>query len=136
MLGNDKHKTEEDSLRSLQRITSGEQLVAIVRKVRDCEFESCELTSQEETNYISKFLQRIQDLREAIHFGYEIGRQPQRFLELTKEIEELEKRGFLLFGKRKQAKNENDLIFDVASIFIVRQNKNAIIEETNFLCTD
>lgn len=118
----------------LQRITTGKQIVDIIREVAGYQFDHDEFKSQEEADYISGFLQNIQDWGGVFDFGdFEIGRQVQLAFNLNKDLEELENRGFYLFGERKKSKltnaNKDDLgIWDIAVLVVLRQDNLQIIK--------
>lgn len=129
-----------DKPKLLPRITSGKQIVDIIREVAGYQFDHCELNSQEEMEYVSNFLQNLQDWGEATGFGdFEIGRIIQLGFELNEEIEELEKRGFFLFGERRKTRitnaNKEDLgTWDIATLIVVRKDNPSIIN-SNILAT-
>lgn len=119
----------------LQRITTGKQIVDIIREVAGYQFDHDEFNSQEETDFVSDFLQNIQEWGELSGFGdFEIGRQVQLAFDLNKDLEELEKRGFYLFGERKRSKmtnaNKDDLgVWDIAVLVVLRQDNPQIIKQ-------
>lgn len=118
-----------------QRITTGKQIVDIIRDVAGYQFDHDVFKSQEETSFVSEFLQNIQEWGEISGFGdFEIGRQVQLAFELDKDLKELEKRGFFLFGERKRskiinAKKENLGIWDLAVLVVLRQESPQIIKQ-------
>lgn len=116
----------------LKRLTSGKEIVDIVREVHAYNFDHDEFETKEEAEFISCLLQNIQDLGEVSGFGdFEIGRQIEVGFDLNKDIEELESKGFFMFGKRRRVRfsdeNKKDLgIFEVAT-FVVFHKKNPLI---------
>ena len=119
----------------LQRITTGKQIVDIIREVAAYQFDHDEFNSQQETDFVSDFLQNIQEWGELSGFGdFEIGRQVQLAFDLNKDLGELEKRGFYLFGERKKSKmtnaNKEDLgVWDIAVLVVLRQDNPQIIKQ-------
>ncbi|MDL2303559.1 HNH endonuclease [Dysgonomonas sp. OttesenSCG-928-D17] len=128
-----KDKVKANSPKFLLRLTTGKQIVDIIREVHAYQFDHCDFTNQEEADFVSGFLQNIQDWGEVSGFGdFEIGRQIQLGYELNKDIEELEKRGFYLFGERRSSRmtnaNKDDLgVWDIATLIVLRQDNPAII---------
>jgi hypothetical protein len=118
----------------LQRITTGKQIVDIVREVAGYQFYHDEFSSQEETDFVSNFLQYVQDCGELSGFeDFEIGKQVQLAFDLSSNLQELERRGFYLFGERKRSKITNahndDLgTFDIAVLMVLRQDNPQIIK--------
>jgi hypothetical protein len=111
---------KEERLRTLQRISSGEQLFDLIKNVMDFEFEPCEVALQEETNIISEFSQEFLYFVKQLHCGGGTGWQELLLTVINSKIAELEKRDFQLFGKQKQVKSEDDTVFEVA-YFVVGQ---------------
>lgn len=128
-----KNKTKANEPKLLPRLTSGKQIVDIIREAHAYQFDHCEFNSQDETEFVSIFFQNLQDWGEVSVFGdFEIGRQVQLGYDFNKEIEELHKRGFFLFGERRRSKmtdaNKNDLgVWDIANLAVLRQDNPAII---------
>lgn len=132
-IDNARSKLKINPPKLLPRLTNGKQIVDIICDSHVYHFDHCELKSQEEADFVSNFLQSIQDWGEVSCFGdFEIGRQIQLGYDLTKEIEELEERGFFLFGERKSSRmsiaNKDDFsVWDIAVLVVLRQDNPAII---------
>ncbi|QJW90498.1 HNH endonuclease [Spirosoma taeanense] len=133
VIDNADNKAKANAPRFLKRLTTGKQIVDIIREVHAYQFDHDEFKSQEEAEFVSSFLQNLHDWGEASSFGdFEIGRQVQLGYELNKEIEEIEQKGFFIFGERKSSKmtngNKDDLgVWDISTIIILRQDNPAII---------
>jgi len=131
----DKADNKIPSPKILQRITTGKQIVDIIRDVAGYQFDHDEFKSQEETSFVSEFLQNIQEWGEASGSAdFEIGRQVQLAFDLNKDLKELEKRGFFLFGERKRSKiinaNKDNLgIWDIAVLVVLSQESPQIIKQ-------
>jgi len=82
--------------RAISKITCGKKIVDIQRDVSAYQFHHDVIESNEEAEYVSKFLQNIQDWGEVSGFdNFEIDNQIQLRFELNKDFKELEIRGFL-----------------------------------------
>jgi hypothetical protein len=109
-----KKQEKEERLRTLQRITSGEQLHDIINNAMDFEFEPCEIALPEDTDIILKFSEDFLYFVKRLHFGGGMGWIEMLLTIINSKIAELEKQGFQLFGKQKQVKNEDGKIVNVA----------------------
>ena len=124
-----------DPVKKLPRITTGKQIVEIILNVHAYQFDHDEFQSQEEADFVSDFLQNIQDWGEVSGFGdFEIGKQAQLAFDLNKEIKELEDRGFFIFGERKKSRmtndNKDDLgSWNIAFIAVMRKDNPSIVNE-------
>lgn len=136
---NAKNKSKKNPPKLLPRLTSGKQIVDIICDAHVFQFDHCEFESPDEADFVSCFLQNIQDWGEVSGFGdFEIGRRIQLGYDLNKEIEELEERGFFLFGERKRSRltnaNKDDLgVWDVAVLIVLRQDNPAIINSETLI---
>ncbi len=119
----------------LKRLKSGKEIVDIVREAHGYQFDYDEFKTKEEADFVSTTLQNIQDFGEFSSLtDFEIGRQIEMGFDLNNEIEELESRGFYLFGKRRRTRmfdaNKKDLgIFEIAT-FVVFYKENPKIENS------
>jgi Predicted restriction endonuclease len=142
VIDNAKRKGKKGESRLLPRITTGKQIVDIIREVAAYQFDHCDFNSQEEADFVSGFLQNIQDWGEVSGFGdFEIGRQIQLGYDLNKDIEELEQHGFFLFGERRSTRmtnaNKDDLgIWDVATLIVLRKDNPLIINNSEIFTRD
>lgn len=142
VIDNAKRKDKKEEPRLLPRITSGKQIVDIIREVAAYRFDHCDFNSQEEADFVSGFLQNIQDWGEVSGFGdFEIGRQIQLGYDLNKDIEELEQHGFFLFGERRSSRmtnaNKDDLgIWDIATLIVLRKDNPMIINNSEIFTRD
>lgn len=139
VIDNAKRKEKKDEPRLLPKITSGKQIVDIIRDVGAYQFDHCDFDSQEEADFVSSFLQNIQDWGEVSSFGnFEIGSQIQLGYDLNKEIVELENHGFFLFGERRSkrmtnAKKDDLGIWDIATLIVLRKDNPMIINNSDIL---
>jgi len=142
VIDNAKRKDKKEEPRLLPRITSGKQIVDIIREVAAYQFDHCDFNSQEEADFVSGFLQNIQDWGEVSGFGdFEIGRQIQLGYDLNKDIDELEQHGFFLFGERRSSRmtnaNKDDLgIWDIATLIVLRKDNPMIINNSEIFTKD
>jgi hypothetical protein len=133
-IDNAKNLITTNPTKFIPRLHTGKQIVDIIRDVQCYQFDHDTFKSKEETDFVSNFLQNLHDWGEIAGFGgFEIGQQVQLAFDLNKEIEELEKMGFFIFGERKSSKmtnaNKDDLGFlDIATLVVLRQNNSAIID--------
>jgi len=117
----------------LKRLTTGKEIVDIVREAHAYLFDHDEFKTKEEADFVSSILQNIQDWGEVSGFGdFEIGKQIEVGFELNADVEELENKGFFIFGKRRQVRmadaNKKDLgIFDVATFVVLRKENPTIV---------
>lgn len=127
------------NLRLLPRLTTGKQIVDIIQEAHAYHFDHSDLKNENETGFIAGFFQNLKDWGDISGFvDFEIGRQVQLGYDLNKELEELESRGFFLFGERKRSKvaspKEDDLgDWDIAILVVLRQNDPAIIDDEKIL---
>lgn len=137
VIDNARSNYKENNPKILPRLTTGKQIVDIIKEVHAYEFDHDEFKSQEETNFVSRFLQNLQDLSDISAFSeFEIGRQVQIGFDLNKDIEELEKYGLFLFGERRSTRmysdKKDDLgIWDIATITILHKDNPEIIYPEN-----
>lgn len=133
VIDNAKRKTVSKSQRVLNRLMTGKQIVDIINDVSAYQFDHDEFKTEEEADFVSGFLQNLQEWGEVSGFGdFEIGRQIKLGFELNKEIEELESRGFFIFGERRKSRisnaNNDDLgLWDIAVLVVLRQDNPKII---------
>lgn len=129
-----KNQEKKNAPTLLQRIITGKQLVDIIWEVHGYQFDHDTFENNEEAVFISGFLQNIQDWGELSGFeNFEIGKKVQLGFDLNKDIDELEKWGFFIFGERKSSRmtnaNKDDLgILDIAVLVVLRKDNPAIID--------
>lgn len=134
-----KNKSNIKPQKLLPKLTNGKQIVDIIYDVHAFQLDHCELNSKEEVDFVSNFLQNIQNWREVSCLGdFEIGQKIQLGYDLTKELVELEEHGFSLFGERKRSRvinaNKDELgVWDIAILVVMRQNNPAIINSEMLL---
>jgi len=126
-----------DRSRFIPRITTGKQIVEVVKNVAAFNFDHCEFENEYETELISGFFQNIQEWGEIIG-DFEIARQIKLGFELNEDIKSIENNGFQLFGDRNRvkitgAKKEDFGIWEVANIIILRKDDPRIIEDSGIM---
>ncbi len=114
----------------LVKFTSGSELLNILIGACAFDFDHDELKTEEEVNIISSFLQNTQEIGD---FGLDLDSSDKVRIsyDLSKEIQELENRGFWVFGGREIRKLEsNGEISDwpMAIIRIYRNTNPEIIK--------
>jgi len=133
VIDNAKENAKANVPKFLQRITTGKEILNIVSDAHAYQFDHDEFKSKDEADFVSCFLQNLQDWGELSGMvDFEIGRRTQLGYDLNKDIEELEKRGFFIFGERRSSRMTNakkdDLgVWDIATLVVLRQNNPAII---------
>ena len=113
----------------LPRINSGRQLVNIVRGAHLYQFDNDEVESQEEMELVSDFIQYLQDwgdildevgAGESVRVGFELGQR----------LEELEHKGFLVFGEQEHKRMSiGGMVgtWAIATVLVLREGNPAII---------
>ena len=113
----------------LPRVNSGRQLVSIVRGAHLFQFDNDDVESQEEMELVRGFIQHLHDwgdildevgAGESVRFGFE----------LSQQLEELEHKGFLVFGEREHKRMSIGGMVDtwaVATVLVLREGNPAII---------
>lgn len=129
-----KSKEKANPPEFLRRLTTGKQIVDIIKGAHGCRFDHDEFKSQDEADFVSGFLQNLQDSCDVSGFcDFEISGQIQLSYSLNKDIEELEKRGFFIFGERNSSHminaNKVDLgVWDIATLVVLHQDNNDIVD--------
>jgi hypothetical protein len=123
------------NIKSLPRILTGKQLIAIINGAHMFDFDHDELNTESEATLIGGMFEELKDYGDILsEIGYsEVAKLSVRY---NNEIEELEQLGFLLFGIRRKLrlhneKNEDMGIYDVATLLAVRTDNPSIVG--NFL---
>lgn len=133
-----KDKEKRNDPKILPQITTGKQIVDIIRDVDIYQYENDDLKTIEEIDFISKFLQYIQDCGEFSDFEkIEIGQLILLTFEINNKIEELDKLGFYIFGERKKvrlldSKKVDIGIFKAALFIILRKDNPQIIRKEKY----
>jgi hypothetical protein len=119
--------------RILPRITSGKELVDIVSGMHASEFDYDELKTEDELQTIGSFLQNLRDWGDLLGMAVvETYQSIELGFNLTKDLQEIEKLGFLVFGECRRSKMTNDKKEDlgtwkIGTIVIVRRGNPNII---------
>lgn len=121
------NKINEDIPAFLTRVTTGKELVDIIKDVYGYKFDNDEVSTTEEAEKIGNFLEVLKDwgdnseLLDATDFA-------KISLDLKRDIDELEKMGFFVFGQRTREKVEHRAIWDIAVIRVIRKDNPIIIK--------
>lgn len=111
----------------LRRVTSGKELVDIINSVHGYSFDHDEVSTTEEAEKLGNFLETLKEwgdnseLLDATDFA-------KISLDLKRDLNELEKMGFFVFGQRTKEKVEYGMIWDIAVIRVVRKDNPIIIK--------
>jgi len=114
----------------LPRIKGGKELVNIVRGAHFFQFDNDEVESQEEMELVSDFLQYLHDWGDILD-EVGAGESVRVGFELSQQLEELERKGFLVFGERQYRKmNVGGMVdtWSVATVLVLREGNPAILD--------
>lgn len=118
----------------LIRLTSGQEILNIVRGCYAGSFDKDELTTQEEVDLVGGFFQSIQDLMDLLP-EMEMSTLIRLEFDLTGVVKELEEAGFFVFGGREIQRIEGGVgspePFPVAIIQVLRKTNAEIISIPN-----
>jgi hypothetical protein len=113
----------------MPRIKTGRELVSVIRGAHLFHFDNDEVESQEEMEIVSEFLQYLHDWGDILdELG--AGEIVRVGFQLSQELEELERNGFLVFGERRRRRmNWGGLIdtWQVATVLVLREGNPAIL---------
>lgn len=124
------NNTTFEGITLLPRITSGKELVNIVKGAHLYQFDNDELETQEEMEIVSGFSQSLQDYGDIL-IDLDISETVRAGYHLTQELNELEEMGFLIFGERKVKRMKIGGMIDnleVATVCILRESNPAIFD--------
>jgi hypothetical protein len=128
-----KNNDYNNSLVYLPRLETGKQIIDIIKRAHEINFDHDDLKSEDETKLISEFLQYLQDWMEMsdLKADFEISGQINLSYELNEKIANLEKSGFLIFGERTtvQILESEDPAYSlehVATIYVIRKENSDI----------
>jgi hypothetical protein len=117
----------------LPRLREGKEIVDVIFDVHAYQFDHDPFKSSEEAEFVSGFLDNLKEWSElAAMVGFEFGERAKFGFKLNKEIQEVEKHQFLIFGKRwseRTVNNKGEDLGDwyIATIIILRSDNPAII---------
>lgn len=117
----------------LSRITSGKQLVDIIHGMYASQFDYDELKTEEEVQIIGSFLQNLSDWGDILGNGIDDHHKIVELgFDLSKDIEDIEKLGFYVFGDCRRSRMTNDNMDDlgiwkIGTIYIMRKDNPKII---------
>jgi len=112
----------------LPRISSGKELVTIVKGAHLYRFDNDEPETQEEMELISNFTQALQDYGDIL-LDIDVSESIRAGFRLQQELKELEDRDFLVFGERRIERIKVGGIVDdweVATVVVLRERNTAI----------
>jgi hypothetical protein len=107
----------------LSRIYNGKELFSIMAGVHFSDFDYDEPKSNDELEFLSVFIQNLHDWGD-IGNEIEYGARVEVSYNLTKDIEALEGKGFVIFGKRETRKLKMYGVEDYWEIAIIRILRN------------
>jgi hypothetical protein len=136
LAGNEKdtvNRSEFEGVTLLSRITSGKDLVNIVKGAHLYRFDNDELATLDETETVSSFSQFLQDYGDIL-LDLDVSESVRAGFQLRQELHELEGMGFLVFGERRvERMNVGGMLDDweVATVCTLRESNPAIIDLSN-----
>jgi hypothetical protein len=110
------------------RITTGKELFSIIAGVHFSDFDYDEPADKDELDFLSGFMQNLQGWGD---IGMEYRRRIEAGYNLTQDIRALEKKGFVIFGKRETKKLKIHGVegyWEIAIISILRNTNPTIIK--------
>ena len=122
---------DQTHVKSLAKISTGKELLNIVDGVHLFNLDHDEAASSDEAELLGAFLEGIQDWGDILsEIGY--GVKVNLGFEYNQHIQELNSKGFIVFGLRRKMKLRNDEnkdmgVYDAASILVLRNDNPAII---------
>lgn len=123
--------TKEGSPSFLARLTSGDELTAVVNGACSSSFDHDKLETKEEVDAVAGILQLTQDWAD-ISSDLEIGDKVRMGVDLTRSIEELAEKGFWIFGAREMRQLEGGIgspePWPVAHIRVARKDNETIVK--------
>lgn len=115
--------SKKEDIDFLSRIHTGKELFSIMAGVHFSDFDYDEPKSKEELEFLSSFMQNLHDWGD-IGNEIEYGSRVEISYNLTKDIETLEEKGFVIFGKRETRKLKLYGVEDYWEIAIIRILRN------------
>lgn len=114
----------------LPRILSGQEIVNIVQGALFYDYSNCELNTQEEVDLIGAFAEALQDYGDILdELG--VGQRIEVEYLLKNMLEDIETKGFFVFGSRMKKRlklcNVDDM-WDIAVVRVLRQDDPSIIK--------
>jgi hypothetical protein len=134
VIDNAKNKEKENPTKFLPRLTKGKEVVDIIKGAHGFQFDHDEFKSQKETDFVSGFFQNLQDWCDMSMFSdFEISGQIQLSYDLNKDLEDLNKLGFFLFGEQRTSlmtnASKDDLgVWKIATLLVLRHENPNIID--------
>lgn len=114
----------------LARITTGKELFSIMAGAHFSDFDYDEPANKEELEFLSGFMQNLQDWGD-IGGDMEYGERVEASYNLSQDIQTLEEKGFVIFGKRETKKLKIGGVegyWEIAIIRILRNTNPSIIK--------
>jgi len=114
----------------LSRVTTGKELFSIMAGAHFSDFDYDEPATKDELEFLSGFMQNLQDWAD-IGGEMEYGERVEVGFNLTQDIQALEEKGFVIFGKRETKKLKISGVegyWEIAIIRILRNTNPTIIK--------
>ena len=114
----------------LTRITTGKELFSIMAGAHFSDFDYDEPANKEELEFLSGFMQNLQDWGD-LGGDMEYGERVEAGYSLSQDLETLEEKGFVIFGKRETKKLKISGVegyWEIAIIRILRNTNPTIIK--------
>jgi len=126
-----KKKDQENDISHLQRLTTGREIVDIIMNNHVYEFNYDEVKTKEESDYVGCFFQELKDYGECSDL-MEISERVEFGFKLNKSLEELDEKGFWVFGARRKKRMFADItkesyLLNIATIRVVKKDNPEII---------
>jgi len=114
----------------LMRITTGKELFSVMAGAHFSDFDYDEPTNEDELEFLSGFMQNLQDWGD-LGGDMEYGERVEAGYNLSQDIQTLEEKGFVIFGKRETKKLKISGVegyWEIAVIRILRNTTPIIIK--------
>lgn len=125
-------KVDLPKIKLLPRIISGKQLIDLINGSHGWLMDHDELKTEEEVDLMSYFLQNLKDWAD-IFDVVEKNEQIRLGFEWNKDLEQLDKLGFYVFGDRKRVRMTNNEkkdmgLWDFVTVVVFRKEKSALFK--------
>ncbi len=122
---------DKQNVKSLSKITSGKQLVDLIRDAHMYNFEHEELKTEEEAEKIGGLFEELQDYGDVLS-DIGISEVVKYGVKLNMDLDELNKMGFSLFGIRRKMNITNDKsedigLYDTTTLLAIRNDNPCIV---------
>jgi HNH endonuclease len=107
----------------LSRITTGKELFSVIAGAHFSDFDYDEPANKDELEFLSGFMQNLQDWGD-LGGDMEYGERVEAGYNLSQDLQTLEEKGFVIFGKRETKKLKISGVEDYWEIAIIRILRN------------